>query len=91
MVELENRYRCKDGSYRRIAWAIVASEGAFHCVGRDVTEEKKGQIELVAAQEALRQSQKLEAMGQLTGGVPMTSTSAIAGRFSRQAKNRFLP
>ena len=35
----------------------------------DVTERLRDQAELAQAQEALRQSQKLEAVGQLTGGV----------------------
>lgn len=35
----------------------------------DVTERMREQAQLAEAQEALRQSQKLEAMGQLTGGV----------------------
>jgi PAS domain S-box-containing protein len=65
----ENRYRAKDGGYRWLSWIAVPDQGLIHAVGRDVTAEKHAAAELAEAQEALRQSQKLEAMGQLTGGV----------------------
>jgi PAS domain S-box-containing protein len=42
--------------------------GAFQ-TAYDVTTRVRAQAELTAAQEALRQGQKMEAMGQLTGGV----------------------
>src|SRR5436309_2889151 len=38
-------------------------------ITRDITERKKAQQELEVAREALIQSQKMEAIGQLTGGV----------------------
>jgi PAS domain S-box-containing protein len=65
----EDRLRHADGSWRWISWALVPEGDVFYAVGRDVTAEKKAAAELEAAQEALRQSQKMEAMGQLTGGV----------------------
>jgi PAS domain S-box-containing protein len=65
----EDRIRHADGSWRWISWTLVPEGGVFYAVGRDVTQEKKAAAELERAQEALRQSQKMEAMGQLTGGV----------------------
>lgn len=52
--------------------AIFDSEGVlrgYAKVTRDITEKRNAQLALEAAREALFQSQKLEAIGQLTGGV----------------------
>lgn len=40
---VENRYRCKDGSWRRLSWKItvVEEEERFYAVARDVTELKE--------------------------------------------------
>jgi PAS domain S-box-containing protein len=65
----ENRYKARDGSYRWLSWTAVPGADLIHAVGRDVTVEKERRTELESAQEALRQAQKMEAMGQLTGGV----------------------
>ncbi|NSY14815.1 PAS domain S-box protein [Agrobacterium vitis] len=65
----ENRYQCKDKSYRTISWTAVPDESFIHAVGRDVTEEREAAAALRQSELALQQAQKMEAIGNLTGGV----------------------
>lgn len=65
----ENRVRCNDGSYRWISWSTAPGHGCVYAVGRDINEEKEAAVRLAEAEQALRQAQKMEAVGQLTGGV----------------------
>ena len=70
-VRLENRIATAAGGFKPIEWTVVPEPNGvnFIAVGRDLSLAKARQAELEAAREALRQSQKLESMGQLTGGV----------------------
>ncbi|WP_375452174.1 PAS domain S-box protein [uncultured Devosia sp.] len=66
---IENRLRHKDGSIRWISWVAAPAGDMVYVTGRDITSDKDRAALLEAAQEQLRQSQKMEAMGSLTGGV----------------------
>ena len=63
------RIRHKDGSHRWISWVAAPSEGEIFAIGRDVTAAREAEDALRQTEDALRQSQKVEAIGQLTGGV----------------------
>ncbi|OCR25087.1 histidine kinase [Pseudomonas syringae] len=64
-----NRYQHKDGSWRWLSWTAVPDQSCIHAVGRDIQAEREATEALRLSEEALRQSQKLEAVGLLTGGV----------------------
>ncbi|MEG8055048.1 PAS domain-containing protein [Sphingomonas aerolata] len=68
-MRFENRYRRKDGTYHWLSWTAVPGEGLIHAVARDISGEKEQAEALKLAEDALRQAQKMEAIGQLTGGV----------------------
>jgi PAS domain S-box-containing protein len=65
----ENRFRHRDGSYRWFSWVAAPEDGLIYASGRHITAEKEAEAALAATAAQLRQSQKMEAMGQLTGGV----------------------
>ena len=76
---IENRCRHKDGSVRRISWVAAPAGDRTYATGRDVTAERKAAEDLEEAHDALRQAQKMEAVGQLTGGLAHDFNNLLTG------------
>jgi len=70
-LHFENRCRCRDGSYRWLAWTSIAYEGVRYGAAHDITPVKEAEIALRRANEELearvaqRTTQIMEANAQL--------------------------
>jgi PAS domain S-box-containing protein len=83
LQRFEDRLIRSDGSVIWVSWTAVPGDQVFYAVGRDVTADRESRLALMdanerlsaemaerrRAEEALLQAQRMEAVGQLTGGV----------------------
>jgi PAS domain S-box-containing protein len=79
LPSFQNRWRHKDGSYRWISWVAAPEDDLVYASGRDVTAERKQAAALAQAEAALRQAQKMEAIGKLTGGIAHDFNNLLQG------------
>ncbi|HWE01999.1 MAG TPA: PAS domain S-box protein [Tepidisphaeraceae bacterium] len=80
----ENRYRCKDGTYRWLSWTAVpvVREGRIYAVARDTTERRRVEEQLRDANRRLEQAVESERTAQrslITAQSAMVQTEKLAG------------
>lgn len=59
-VTFQNRYACKDGTYKWLLWstAVSVDEQLYYAVARDITEHKRAEEAIVQAKEEAEQANR---------------------------------
>ena len=87
VAHFENRYRCKDGSYRWLAWTSVpvVNKRLLYAVARDITDNKRAEEETERHHQLMAHVARLSTAGEMATGMahelnqPLTALISYCG------------
>jgi two-component system sensor histidine kinase TtrS len=87
VTNFENRYRCKDGSYKWLAWTSVpvTDERCMYAVARNISESRQIAEEVQRCQREMAHIMRLGTMGEMASGMahelnqPLTALVSYCG------------
>jgi PAS domain S-box-containing protein len=91
LVHFENRYRCKDGSYRFLNWTAASVGEIIYAAARDMTERLEVEAEVRQRREELAHIARVAMMGELTASLAHEINQPLSAIMSNaQAAKRYL-
>jgi two-component system sensor kinase FixL len=91
LVHFENRYRCKDGTYRFLEWTAVPFGELIFAAARDLTERLEIEAEARQRREELAHLARVATLGELTASLAHEVNQPLAAIMSNaQAAQRYL-
>jgi two-component system, cell cycle sensor histidine kinase and response regulator CckA len=69
ILAFENRYRCRNGSYRSLLWSATAApeQNLIYAAARDITAQKRSEERLLRLAEALEKNSEMISMADAEG------------------------
>jgi PAS domain S-box-containing protein len=87
----QNRYRCKDGTYRWLEWSAAPVGNLIYAAARNITERKEAEAETALARAELLHVERSSRLGELTVSLAHELNQPLAAILSSaQAAVRFL-
>ena len=91
VIYFENRYRCKDGTYRWLEWTSAPAGNLIYAAARDVTERLKEEAEARQRRDELAHVTRIAMMGELTTSLAHEINQPLTAILSNaEAAQRFL-
>jgi two-component system, LuxR family, sensor kinase FixL len=91
VIHFENRYRCKDGTYRWLEWTSAPAGELIYAAARDITERLKEEFEARQHREELAHVARVAMMGELTTSLAHEISQPLTAILSNaEAAKRFL-